>query len=85
MIMTNSYYLPKVQKNLEQTVGGLRYLLKEAPICKTHFSMVKSEEVLERMRLSGKSRDTVVLTGTEAHVAINFTCIDLLARRYKVS
>ena len=67
---------------MELTVGGIRSQLKKDPIRKAPFSMVKCNKVLEQM---DRSRDIVVLTGTEAHVAINFTCIDLLAKRFKVS
>ena len=65
-------------------MGGIRRILKSEPICKTKYSMVGAECVRAQMAANSR-RTTVILAGMETHIAINQTCIDLLARKYKVS
>ena len=46
--------------------------------------MVGAECVRAQMAANSR-RTTVILAGMETHIAINQTCIDLLAQKYKVS
>jgi nicotinamidase-related amidase len=64
-------------RGLGPTVAALRDLVTpEAIVEKVHFSCVAEGRLA---RLPGFTRDQIVVAGTEAHVCVLQTCLDLLA------
>ena len=71
-------------KGLGHTAGEIRAVLPEAfePIEKTAFSSCGAQEFVSQLERAGARQ--VLLCGIEAHVCVNQTAHDLLARGYQV-
>jgi len=71
-------------KGLGRTATEIRAVLPEnfAPVEKTAFSSCGAQTFVERLESAGARQ--VVLCGIEAHVCVNQTAHDLLARGYQV-
>jgi nicotinamidase-related amidase len=71
-------------KGLGGTAGEIRAVLPEAfePIEKTAFSSCGAQEFVSQLERAGARQ--VLLCGIEAHVCVNQTAHDLLARGYQV-
>lgn len=70
-------------KGLGHTVADLSALLEEALVLeKTHFSAFAEPAIAER--LQNLQRKQVVITGTEAHVCVLQTAIDMQAAGFQV-
>jgi nicotinamidase-related amidase len=71
-------------KGLGRTAGEVRAVLPEGlePVEKTAFSSCGAGEFVARLEASGARQ--VVVCGIEAHVCVNQTTHDLLARGYQV-
>ena len=71
-------------KGLGRTAGEIRAVLPEGlePVEKTAFSSCGAQEFVARLEAAGARQ--VMLCGIEAHVCVNQTAHDLLARGYQV-
>jgi nicotinamidase-related amidase len=71
-------------KGLGRTVNEIRAVLPEgfAPVEKTAFSSCGAQEFVSRLERAGARQ--IILCGIEAHVCVNQTAHDLLARSYQV-
>jgi nicotinamidase-related amidase len=71
-------------KGLGHTAAEIRAVLPEdfAPVEKTAFSSCGAQRFVERLEEAGARQ--VVLCGIEAHICVNQTAHDLLARGYRV-
>ncbi|MGM0534124.1 MAG: hydrolase [Campylobacterota bacterium] len=75
--------LEQYKKGIGPTVSALHPYLKNARFFdKTSFSACKNEEFTRALQKSGKSQ--IIVAGTEAHVCVAQTCLDLLNRGYEV-
>jgi nicotinamidase-related amidase len=79
VIVTEQY-----PKGLGCTVGEIRAVLSESfePVEKTAFSSCGAQEFVARLERACARQ--VILCGIEAHVCVNQTAHDLLARSYRV-
>ena len=73
-----------VKTSVEHAASEIRAVLPEGlePIEKTAFSSCGAQEFVSR--LEGAGARQVLLCGVEAHVCVNQTAHDLLARGYQV-
>ncbi|HEV2862893.1 MAG TPA: hydrolase [Pyrinomonadaceae bacterium] len=71
-------------KGLGRTAGEIRAVLPEdfEPVEKTAFSSCGAQSFVARLEAAGARQ--VILCGIEAHICVNQTAHDLLARGYKV-
>lgn len=77
------FYTEQYPKGLGATVSSLQESLSEAHFYeKIHFSAGREQEF--RDQLAAFNRKQVVVTGTEAHVCVLQTVLDLLALEYHV-
>jgi hypothetical protein len=73
-------------KGLGDTVEEIRAVTGKAEVFdKTAFSCYQDEAVKEALEKLGQARANVILCGTEAHVCVLQSALDLLAAGYKVA
>lgn len=70
-------------KGIGETIPSIAEAIgKFTPIDKTSFSCMGNEEFVAQ--LEAEDRDTIVICGIEAHICLQQTVIELLAKGYKV-
>ena len=70
-------------KGLGETNQQIKNMLPDAAYFhKTHFSACEEPGFLEQLKIYGKKQ--IVVVGTEAHVCVLQTCLDLIQRGFEV-
>ncbi len=77
-----SIYTEQYPKGLGSTLEGIKSMMEEEAIEKIHFSCLQEEKFIQK--INQFSRKKIILVGMETHVCVFQTCLDFLARDFKV-